>query len=298
MVQRNESPPKVDGAGLAAKLNNSRWASCVHTTAKKVDTHNKKKTEEEMATINSIQFKHEPVLTVRLPYLDSTIVDLVEVKVNTKVWAKYCHLNWVVMTPKIATGAEGASARLTGMYVRTKYPLNNPLYLHLLTFKFYHGQSSLEGGLEVDHIKNPTINDIAHLRSCTKSENAQGRSGSSSAKVPVKGVWLHSNGSYVVEWQFPGRKGVKITRQKKGMTRAMASELYNRISKHYSPEYAFQNVQDETLTEQQAKLVDTMFESCIAKIEKKLKARCASTSDSDTAFTCSSESPAKRQRLD
>jgi hypothetical protein len=263
-----------------------------------VDLHNKKKSEEDMATINSIQVKNEPVLTVRLPYLDSTIVDMVDVKVKTRVWAKYCHLNWVVMTPKIATGAEGASARLTGMYVRTKYPLNNPLYLHLLTFKFYHGQSSLEGGLEVDHIKNPTINDIAHLRSCTKSENAQGRSGSSSAKVPVKGVWLHSNGSYVVEWQFPGRKGVKITRQKKGMTRAMASELYNRISKHYSPEFAFQNVQDETLTEEQTKLVDRMFDQCIAKIEKKLKARCAPTSDSDTASTCSSKSPAKRQRLD
>ena len=154
----------------------------------------------------------KPVLTVRLPYLDSTIVDMVDVKVNTKVWAKWCHLNWVVMTPKVAANSEGASARLTGMYMRTKYPIANPLYLHLVTYKFFHGQGSLEGGLEVDHVVNPCVNDIAHLRSCTKSENAQERSGSSSAKVPVKGVWLHSNGAYVVEWQYPGRKDVKITR--------------------------------------------------------------------------------------
>ena len=75
----------MDWAGLANKLNKSKWASRVHTTAKKVGTFNKKTPDEDMATINSIQFKDEPVLTVRLPYLDSTIVDMVDVKVNTKV---------------------------------------------------------------------------------------------------------------------------------------------------------------------------------------------------------------------
>ena len=78
----------------------------------------------------------------------------------------------------------------------------------------------------------------------------------------------------------------------------MLSELYNRISKHYSPEFAYQNVQNETLSEEQTRLVDTMFNSCIAKIEKKLAAKGAPTSDSDTASTCSSESPAKKQRVE
>ena len=78
----------------------------------------------------------------------------------------------------------------------------------------------------------------------------------------------------------------------------MASELYNRISKHYSPEFAYQNVQDETLSDEQNKQVDTMFDQCIAKIEKKLTSKGVSTSDSDTSSTCSMESPLKKQRVE
>ena len=117
-------------------------------------------------------------------------------------------------------------------------------------------------------------------------------------KVPCKGVWLHSNGAYVVEWQYPGRKDVKITRQKKGTTHAMALELYNRISKHYSPNFAYQNVQDEALSEEQTTLVDIMFDSCITKNETELAAKDESTSDNETASTCSLEPPAKKQRVE
>ena len=256
----------------------------------------------EMSVINAIKFKDEPVLTVQLPYLDSTICGLVKVEVNTRVWAKYCHLQWVVMTPKVAAGDHGANTKMTGMYVRTKYPLNNPLYLHVQTFKYYHGPTCLEGGLQVDHIgSNPLFCDIVRLRSCTPSQNCQARGCCSTAKVQKKGIWLHKNGNYVVEWQYPQRKDIKLTRQKKGMTRGMATLLWNRISKHYSPEWAYQNDvdSDEQPTSEQMIIVDKMYASCIEKIESKLKQPIGTTSSDDDASSTASVSPsAKKQRIE
>jgi hypothetical protein len=152
------------------------------------------------------------------------------------------------------------------------------------------GETSLEGGFQVDHIRTPLHCQITALRLATPAENRRAASGSSTARVPVKGVWLHKNGSYVVEYQYPSRKDIKVTKQQKNMTRSMASELFNRISKHYSPEFAYQNPVDEELTSEQEKGIQTMFEGMVKKIESKLA--CSAVEPADDSR------PAKKQRVD
>ena len=297
-VQGKQSVPNVGWAGLARKRDMSMWGSHVQTVMKNMDTTIKKEVEG-MSNVTAIMFKNEEVIRVRLPFYDHRIVDTCEVQVNAKICAKFAHMSWCVSPPRIVANATGPTARLSGMYVQTRFPIDRPAYLHLLAWEFYMGEASLEGK-QCDHIRPPLHCQIQALREASLSENRQACSGSSTACVPCKGVWLHQNGSYVVEYQFPQRKDVKVTKQKRGMTRAMASQLFNRVSKHFPPDFAYQNPMDEELTGPQEKVVEVMFHGMVSKIESKLKtsaALCDGATSSDTDSTASTP-PSKKQRLE
>jgi hypothetical protein len=253
--------------------------------------------ETDMTSSNAIRFRQEPTLCVSLSYIDGRIQSKANVIVSQKVWQKFGHYDWVVNC-----GRDGTK----GCYVRTRSPIDHPLYLHRITAQYFLGQNCLDGGLEVDHVQNPLVNCIQELRIATKSENAQAREGSRNSKVKgAKGVWQKADtGAFVCEYQLPGMKGVKVTKQKAGMTKQMASLLYNKLVEHHSPVFGYMNPIpiDEEPSDDQKQVVETMFQQCLKKIKTKLekkkrRADGGDTSTDDDASSTGSPS-AKRQRVE
>jgi hypothetical protein len=85
------------------------------------------------------------------------------------------------------------------------------------------------------------------------------------------------------------------------MTKGMATMLYNRISAHYSPEFAYQSeiLPDEEPNEEQKKLVDRWYTECINKLDAKKRARTQPASSSeDEESSTTSETPSKKMRVE
>ena len=210
----------------------------------------------------------EQIITLKLPYHDRRITSLATVLVNHRVWQKVSHLDWRVLCGRNGT---------TGCYVVAGSTETHLIYLHIKAVQLYGGDHCLKGGLEVDHMDpemGPLNNSIQMLRICTRAQNCAARGPSKSGKVEYKGVWQRPMKSkkkgayfgYVCEYN-PPESPHKIT--KSWSSAHLAALFYNMLSRHFSPEFNYQNrVVDEITDDEQSKL-DDAFRKCVEKHENK-----------------------------
>ena len=213
--------------------------------------------------IMKYEISKEQIITLNLPYHDRRIVTMATVKVNHRVWQKLAHLDW-----RVLCGRNGTQ----GCYVIAG-PTEHPTYLHRRVMQYYGGEHCLKGGLEVDHMDlkmGPLNNTIQSLRICTRSQNCQSRGPSNNGKVSHKGVWQRPMRNkkrgdfygYVTEYH-PPNSAYKIT--KSWPSPHLAALFYNMLSRHYSPEFNYQNRVLEDITGDEKCQLDAAFRKCIEK---------------------------------
>jgi hypothetical protein len=222
--------------------------------------------KKQKTPVMKYNIDEEESIEVQLPYHDRAIITMATVKVNLRVWQRYAHLRW-----RVLCGTNGT----VGCYV-VAGQIDRPMYLHRKAAQFYYGDHCLRGGLEVDHLENPLVNTIQDLRICTHRQNCQARGPSSTGKVQYKGVWQRPMKNkkrgqffgYVTEY-CPPDDVPKIT--KSWNSAHLAALFYNMLSKHFSPQFNYQNRVTDEITDDERLRLDTAFIKCVESHNKKLE---------------------------
>ena len=159
-----------------------------------------------------------------------------------------------------------------GQYVFVRYQRGD-VFVHRMLIKWYLGSKSCDG-FQVHHKDgNCTNNALDNVMLVTAKENSSARGPSRSTMksvVGIKGVQLNTRRTrFVVEFQ----SGSKLTHPK--ITRALpldkkevAIHLYNKLCRVFNGTLSFQNAVRD-LNEKETKLLNTEFDACIARYNKR-----------------------------
>jgi hypothetical protein len=204
----------------------------------------------------------ERTVVIQCMYNDPRLTQTCAVHVPYRFYQAHQHLWW-----RVSVGVNDDQ----GTYVFCKFARGDVM-LHRLVVDWYMGGKACQGYQIHHRDATPTNNILSNLMLVTRRENSSARGPSNSIKTctGVKGVYMNKRRDrYVCEFQ----SGDKLTHPKITASfplnqKEVAIALYNRLSRSFNGDLAYQNV-NRQLTPDEQELLQTEYDSAMDRYRKR-----------------------------